>query len=47
MREKTLDQIGEEILVAIRSLAADQRKNLAAAVLEDLRKPVGTLRRNA
>jgi len=46
MREKTLDKIGEEISVAVRSLAVDQRKNLAAAVLGDLRKPVGSLRRN-
>jgi hypothetical protein len=45
MRELTLDQIGKEISAAIQSLTSAQRKEVAAALLEDLRKPVGTLRR--
>ena len=46
MRELTLDQIGKEISAAIQTLTLAQRKEVAAALLENLRKPVGTLRRS-
>jgi hypothetical protein len=42
---KTLDEIGVLLMEAIRKLSEKERKRLAAAVLQDLRKPVGTLRR--
>jgi hypothetical protein len=45
MRERTLDQMGKEISAAARELSWEQRMDVAAALLEDLRKPVGTLRR--
>ena len=45
MRELTLDQIGKEISAAAKELSWEQRMDVAAALLEDLRKPVGTLRR--
>jgi hypothetical protein len=43
--EMTLDQMGKEISAAIATLSWKQRMDVAAALLEDLRKPVGTLRR--
>jgi hypothetical protein len=43
MRERTLDQIRKEISAAARELSWEQRMDVAAALLEDLRKPVGTL----
>jgi hypothetical protein len=45
MREVTLDQMGKEISAAIQTLSWGQRTEVAAALLENLRKPVGTLRR--
>ena len=45
MRELTLDEIGVLLVKAVRKLSVDERKKLAAALLEDLRKPVGKLRR--
>jgi hypothetical protein len=46
MREPmTLDEIGVLLVKAVRKLSVDERKRLAAAFLEDLRKPVGKLRR--
>jgi hypothetical protein len=45
MRELTLEQMGKEISAAIQMLSWRQRIDVAAALLEDLRKPVGTLRR--
>jgi len=41
----TLDEIGDLLVKAIRRLSVVERKRLAAALLEDLRKPVGKLRR--
>ena len=46
MREMTLDQIGKEISAAAKRLTWEQRTDVAAALLEDLRKPVGKLGRN-
>jgi hypothetical protein len=45
MRELTLDEIGVLLVKAVRKLSVDERKRLAAALLEHLRKPVGKLRR--
>ena len=46
MREPvTLDEIGVLLVKAVRKLSVDEQKRLAAALLEDLRKPVGKLRR--
>jgi hypothetical protein len=45
MEPMTLDEIGALLMKAIRKLSVEQRKRLAAALLEDLRKPVGKLRR--
>lgn len=46
MREPvTLDQIGVLLVKAVRRLSVDERKRLAVALLEDLRKPVGKLRK--
>jgi hypothetical protein len=44
MEPMTLDEIGVLLMKAIRKLSVEQRKKLAAALLEDLRKPVGKLR---
>jgi hypothetical protein len=41
MRELTLDGIGVLLVKAVRKLSVEERKRLAAALLEDLRKPVG------
>jgi hypothetical protein len=38
-------QMGKEISAAMLTLSWDQRMDVAAALLENLRKPVGTLRR--
>ena len=43
MRGLTLDQIGVILIEAVRKLSVDERKRLAASLLEDLRKPVGKL----
>jgi hypothetical protein len=45
MEPKTLDQIAEELREASRTLSWMQRVDVAAALLENLRKPVGKLRR--
>jgi hypothetical protein len=46
MREPaTLDEIGVLLVKAVRKLSVDERKRLSAALLEDLRKPVGKLGR--
>ena len=45
MRELTFDEIGVLLIEAVRKLSVDERKRLGAAFLEDLRKPVGKLRR--
>ncbi len=45
MEPMTLDEIGVLLMKAIRKLSAEERKRLAAALLEDLRKPVGQSRR--
>jgi len=46
MREPmTLDEIGVLLVKAMRKLSVDERQRLAAALLEDLRKPVGKLGR--
>jgi len=42
----TLDEIGALLTKAIRKLSEKERKRLGAALLEDLRKPVGKLGRN-
>jgi hypothetical protein len=42
---KTLDEIGVLLVKAIRKLSVEERKRLAAALLEDLGKPVGALGR--
>ena len=44
-RELTLQEIGEELADAAKLLTWRQRKDVAADLLENLRKPVGTLRR--
>ena len=45
MEPMTLDEIGVLLMKAIRKLSVEQRKRLAAALQEDLKKPVGQLRR--
>jgi hypothetical protein len=45
MEPMTLDEIGVLLMKAVRKLSAEERKRLAAALLEDLGKPVGKLRR--
>jgi hypothetical protein len=45
MRELTLDEIGVLLVNVVRKLSVEERKRLAAALREDLRKPVGKLRR--
>jgi hypothetical protein len=45
MRELTLDEIGVLLVKAVRKLSVEERKRLGAVLLEDLRKPVGKLRR--
>jgi hypothetical protein len=45
MRELTLQQIGALLVKAFRKLSVEERKRLAAVLLEDLRKPVGKLGR--
>ena len=42
---KTLDELGVLLMEAIRKLSVEERKRLAAVLLEDLRKPVGALGR--
>jgi hypothetical protein len=46
LMEMTLDQMRDEILNAIRTLSWRQRMDVAAALLEDLKKPVGELERH-
>jgi deoxycytidylate deaminase len=41
-----LDEIGMLLAKAVRSLSLEERKRLGAALLRDLRKPVGKLGRN-
>ena len=43
MEPMTLDGIGALLVKASRKLSMEERKRLAAALLEDLRKPVGKL----
>jgi len=43
---KTLDQTGKEISAAIQTLTLAQRKAIGELLLSELRKPVGTLRRD-
>jgi len=45
MRELTLDEIGVLLVKAFRKLSVDERKRLAAALLENIKKPVGKLGR--
>jgi hypothetical protein len=45
MEPMTLNEIGVLLVKAIRKLSVEQRKRLEAALLEDLKKPVGQLRR--
>lgn len=45
MEPMTLDEIGGLLMKAIRNLSVEERKRLAAALLQDLKKPVGQLRR--
>jgi hypothetical protein len=45
MEPMTLDEIGVLLVKAIQKLSVEERKRLAAALWEDLRKPVGQLRR--
>jgi hypothetical protein len=45
MRELTLDEIGTLLVKAVRKLSVDERKRLAAALLENIKKPVGKLGR--
>ncbi len=42
----TLDEIGGLLAKAIRKLSAEERRRLGAALLENLKKPVGKLGRN-
>ncbi len=42
----TLDGIGELLMKAILELSEEERMRLGAALLEDLRKPVGKLGRS-
>ena len=46
MRELTLQEIGKEISAAILTLSWAQKMDVEAALLENLRKPVGKLGRN-
>jgi hypothetical protein len=46
MRELTLDQIGKEISAAIQTLTLVQRKAIGELLLSELRKPIGTLKRD-
>jgi hypothetical protein len=46
MRELTLDQMGKEISAAIQTLSLARRKAIGELLLIELRKPVGTLRRD-
>jgi hypothetical protein len=41
----TLDEIGVLLMNAIRKFSVGERRRLAAALPQDLRKPVGKLRR--
>jgi hypothetical protein len=43
MRELTLDEIGVLLVKAVRKLSVDERKRLAAAFLENIKRPVGKL----
>ena len=46
MREPvTIDQMGQEISAAIRTLTLVQRRAIVESLLSELRKPAGTLRR--
>jgi hypothetical protein len=45
LMEMTLDEIGVLLMKAIRKLSVEERKRVAATLLEDLRKPVGKLGR--
>jgi hypothetical protein len=45
MEPMTLDEIGVLLMKASRNLSVEERKRLAAGLLEDLRKPVGKLGR--
>ena len=46
MREPmTLDEAGVLLVKAVRKLSVDERKRLAAALLENIKKPVGKLGR--
>jgi hypothetical protein len=45
-RDLTLEEIGEEISAAILILSWTQKMDVAAALLENLRKPAGKLGRN-
>ena len=47
MEPMTLDEIGTLLVKAIRKLSEEDRKRLAAALLKDLRKPVGKLGRKS
>lgn len=44
MEPKTLQQIGQDLLAAAGTLSWEQRKDVAAALMENLRKPVGSLK---
>ena len=46
MRELTLEEIGKEISAAILTLSWAQKMDVAAGLLENLRKRVGKLGRN-
>jgi hypothetical protein len=46
MRELTLDHVGKEISATIQKLTLAQRKAIGELLLSELRKPVGTLRRD-
>ncbi len=45
MEPKTLDQIGEDLRLASQTLSWKERLDMAATLLENLRKPVGKLGR--
>jgi hypothetical protein len=45
MEAKSPDQIGEELRLVSRTLSWKQKLELSAALLENLRKPVGKLGR--
>ena len=46
MCEVTLDQMGKEISATIQTLTLVHRKVIGELLLNELRKPVGTLRRD-